>query len=181
MQEQLNFEFLNTIESNNKRLSFDEYGCLLALAGKSRSEDVFTRIGGAAFDPNNRVLGVAYNGLKPGQIMPDWMKLEENRPRKSDLFIHCESNLCAFLRVNECKTIYLTQSPCIKCCQQIAALNIERVVYLKEYKKCDKYKEFLTFHNIEFKELDTQSKGNILAYLQDSSNYEELYETNFPK
>jgi deoxycytidylate deaminase len=181
MQEQLNFEFLGTAKSNSKRLSFDEYGCLLALVGKSRSEDLFTRIGGAAFNSDNRVLGVAYNGLKPGQIMPDWMKLEENRPRKSDLFIHCESNLCALLTVNECKTIYLTQSPCIKCCQQIAALNIQRIVYLKEYQKCDKYKEFLTFHNIKFEELSGQGKNNIIVYIQNLANFEELYDTNWPK
>src|ERR1041384_4086615 len=142
------------------RLSFDEYGCLLALIGKCRSEDVFTRIGGAAFSNENRVLGVAYNGLKPGQIMPDWMRLEENRPKKSDLFIHCESNLCAFLTKGQCKTIFLTQSPCIKCCQNICALDIKRVVYLKEYKKCDKYKDFLDFHNIKYERLNKKSRTN---------------------
>lgn len=178
MKEQSSFGFLDGIESNNKRLTFDEYGCLLALVGKSRSEDYFTRIGGAAFDSSNRVLGVAYNGLKPGQKMPNWMKLEENRPLKSDLFIHCESNLCSLLTVNQCKTIYLTQSPCIKCCQNIAALNIQRVVYLKEYAKCDKYKQFLTFHNIKFERLSADSRCNIIKYIQNLGNFEELYDTN---
>lgn len=156
------------------RLSFDEYGCLLALVGKCRSEDFFTRIGGAAFNANHRVLGVAYNGLKPGQVMPEWMKLEENRDKKSDLFIHCESNLCALLTKGQCKTIYLTQSPCIKCCQNIAALDIQRVVYLKEYKRCNKFKDFLTFHHVDYQELINESKQKILEYLKDLKNFEEL-------
>lgn len=31
------------------RLSFEEFGILLALAASSRSEDIFTQVGGAAF------------------------------------------------------------------------------------------------------------------------------------
>lgn len=157
------------------RLSFDEYGILLALCAKSRSEDFFTRIGGAAFSHENRVLGVSYNGLKPGQVVPDWMKLEENRDKKSDFYIHCESNLCAFLTKDSCKTLFLTQSPCIKCCQNIAALNVQRVVYLKEYKKCNKYKEFLTFHGIEWGELSRESKDIVLNYIKNLKNFEELF------
>jgi len=158
----------------SNRLTFDEYGCLLALMAKSRSEDKFTRVGGAAFDYNNRVLGVSYNGLKSGHDLPDWMKLEENREKKSDLFIHCESNLCALLTKGQCKTIYLTLSPCIKCCQSVAALNIQRVVYLKEYEKCNKFKEFFDFHGIVYEELPIDSKDNIYNYLGDLHNVEEL-------
>jgi deoxycytidylate deaminase len=156
------------------RLTFDEYGCLLALMAKSRSEDEFTKIGGVALDKNGRVLGVSYNGLKSGQIMPDWMKLEENRERKSDLFIHCESNLCALLRKGECHTLCLTQSPCIKCCQQICALDIQKVVYLTEYKKCGKFKDFLNFHNIDYYELSRLSKDKILNYIRNQNSFPEL-------
>jgi dCMP deaminase len=156
------------------KLSWDEYGCFLALCGKSRSIDPHTRIGGCAINNENRVLGVSYNGLKSGVEMPEWMKLEENRERKSDLFIHCESNLCALLVKGQCKTIYLTQSPCIKCCQNIAALDVKRVVYLKEYKKCNKFKDFLSFHRIDFEELSNNSKNNILNYIKELNNFDEL-------
>jgi len=156
------------------RLSWDEYGCFLALVGKSRSIDPHTRIGGSAFSSENRVLGVSYNGLKSGMELPDWMTLEENRAKKGDLMLHCESNLCSLLTRNQCTTIYLTQSPCIKCCQNIAALNIQRVVYLKEYKNCGKFKEFLEFHRIQFEQLNSDSKKNILNYIKDTSNFDEL-------
>lgn len=156
------------------RLTFDEYGCLLALCGKSRSIDPHTRIGGSAFGFNNEVCGVAYNGLKPGADLEEWMKLEENREKKADLFIHCESNLCALLTRGKCRTIYLTQSPCIKCCQNIAALNIQRVVYIKEYKKCDKFKEFLSFHKVKFERLSKESRDKVFDYVKDLNNFEEL-------
>jgi deoxycytidylate deaminase len=149
----------------NERLTFDEYGCLLALMAKSRSEDPFTKVGGVALDINGRVLGASYNGLKSGQKMPEWMNRDENRERKSDLFIHCESNLCAQLRKGECYTICLTLSPCIKCCQSISVLDIRRVVYLQEYSKCVKFKDFLSFHDIEFLKLSKKGKNKISNYL----------------
>lgn len=158
----------------SERLSWNEYGCLLALMAKSRSPDIFTKIGGVALDINGRVLGASYNGLKSGVEMPEWMKLEENREIKSDLFIHCESNLCAQLLKGQCYTLCLTQSPCIKCCQQVCALDIKRVVYLQEYKKCNKFKDFLSFHQIEYQELTKESKLKILNYIKNMTNFKEL-------
>lgn len=156
------------------RLSRLEYGCYLALAAKSRSEDPFTKVGAVALSKDNRVLGTAYNGLKPGAKVEPWMLREENRARKSDLFIHAESNLCALLRKGECYTICLTQSPCIKCCQNIAALDIKTVVYLQEYTKCNLFKEFFSFHGVQYFELDPVSKNNIKQYIKDFSNFFEL-------
>ena len=151
------------------RLTFEEYGCLLALMAKSRSEDPHTRIGGVALNKNGRVLGASYNGLKPGATIPDWMYKEENRKKKSDFFIHCESNLCALLIKGECYTLCLTQSPCIKCCQNIAALDIQKVVYIKEYEKCKEFKEFFDFHKIKYEELSKPSKEKIMNYLKEIS------------
>lgn len=150
----------------DKRLSFDEYGCLLALSAKSRSEDKFTKVGGVGLDKYGRVLGVSYNGLKSGFKYPDWMDKDENRKTKSELMIHAESNLCSLLKRNDCHTICLTISPCVMCCQQICALNIKRVVYLKEYHSCKKFKEFFDFHKIEYKELNKKSKNKIKGYLE---------------
>lgn len=158
----------------SERLSWEEYGCLLALSAKSRSEDHFTKIGGVAFDKNHRVLGCSYNGLKSGREMPSWMKLKKNRQIKSDLFIHCESNLFAMIKKGECHSICLTQSPCIKCCQQIVALDVKLVIYLKEYQKCNKFKEFLDFHGIEYKQLSKKNKNNILKYIKNLNNFSEL-------
>lgn len=155
------------------RLSKEEYGCLLALAAKSRSEDPHTKIGAVALSADNRVLGTAYNGLKPGRYVEEWMTKEENREAKGDVFIHAEANLCALLRKGECHTICLTQSPCIKCCQNIAALDIVRVVYLKEY-SCKKFKNFFEFHGVEYFQLSFESKQRIADHIRNFSNFTEL-------
>jgi deoxycytidylate deaminase len=157
-----------------RRLTWDEYGCLLALIGKSRSEDPFTKVGGVALNKDGRVLGVSYNGLKSKVEIPDWMYSVENRERKSDFFIHSEANLCALLKKGECHTLCLTQSPCIKCCQNIAALDIKRIVYVKEYNNCNKFRDFLNFYTIEYQELTNDSKRNILNYLKNLNNFCEL-------
>ncbi len=158
------------------RLTFDEYGCLLALSAKSRAEDPFTRCAAVALDEKGNVLGSGYNGLKSGIEIPEWMKSEKNRARKTDLFIHAESNLCARLVRGQCHTICLNISPCIKCCQQIAALDIKRVIFVKEYEKCDKFKDFCNFHGIECQQLSKESKKNILDYITNMDNFKELYE-----
>jgi deoxycytidylate deaminase len=153
-----------------ERLTFDEYGCLLALMARSRSEDPFTKVGGVALNKEGRILGVSYNGLYSGMSLPDWMKKEENRDLKSDIFIHCESNLCAQITKDQCHTICLTISPCIKCCQNIAALNIKRVVYVSEYKKCNKFKKFFDFYGIEYYQLSEDQKNKIKKYILESVN-----------
>lgn len=155
------------------RLTFEEYGCLLALMAKGRSPDPHTKMGGVALDKNGRLLGASYNGLKSGVEIPEWMTKEENRELKGDFFIHAESNLCALLKKGECQTICLTQSPCIRCCQNIAALDIKKVVYIKEYHRCDKFKKFLDFHGIEYQELPLISKQKIVRYIF-SDIYHEL-------
>lgn len=156
-----------------ERMSFDEYGCFLAMAAKTRSEDPHTKVGAVAFSSDYRILGSAYNGLKPKAKIPEWMKDNEKRDKKGNLFIHAESNLCALLKKGECHTICITQSPCIKCCQTIAATGISKVVYLKEY-RCQEFKEFFDFHQIEYIELPPSSKQKILDYIKNLNNFSEL-------
>jgi len=155
------------------RLTKDEYGCLLALSASSRSEDYFTQVGGAAMTQDGRIIGLSYNGLKSGMIKPAWMDQEENRVEKGLHMLHAESNLGSLFRRDECHTVYLTISPCISCCSNLAALGIQRVVYINEYHRCNKFKEFFKFYNIEYKELNEQEKINIVNTL--SSLTKKLY------
>jgi len=148
-----------------QRFDFDEYGCLLALIAANRSEDVFTKTGCVALSKDGRVLGTAYNGLKSKSLMPSWMEEPELRSKKSLFFIHAESNLASFVKRGECHSLCLTMSPCIACCNIIAALDVKRVVFVKEYDKCDKYKEFLSFHSIYYKKLENCSVEKIKGYL----------------
>lgn len=156
------------------RLSLEEYGCLLALAGKSRSEDTFTHCSAVAIDKNKRIIGISYNGLKKGMPVPDWMRLEENRIEKSELYIHAEQNLFNLVKNEECDLLCLNISPCFNCSKIIVANNVRKVVYLKEYHRCDKFKKIFNFYNIEYLELPKISKDNIKKYILETSNFSEL-------
>jgi deoxycytidylate deaminase len=159
---------------DDTRLSIEEYGCMLSLIGKGRSEDCFTHTSGVAISKDKRILGISYNGLKAGMQIPNWMKLQENRAKKSDFYLHAEDNLFSLVKRGECDLLCLNISPCISCCRTIAANNVRRVVYLKEYHRCNKFKEFLAFYDIDYAELPIISKQNIRRYLLDDRNFEEL-------
>jgi len=148
------------------RLSFIEYGGLLALTSKARSEDPHTKVGACAMDYSNRIIATGYNGLSPNKKIPEWMFLEKNRHKKAELFIHAESNVCSLIKIGECRDLYITISPCIKCCQTIGAMQIKRVFYLEEYSKCSGFKDFFDFHNIEYNIISEDSRRNIQNFLK---------------
>lgn len=156
------------------RLTIEEYGCMLTLAGKSRAEDYFTHCGACALDKNKRVLGISYNGLKKGFDIPAWMKLSENRILKNKYTIHAENNLFAMVKKDECDILCLNLSPCFKCMSIIAANEVRRVVYLKEYHRDQEFKEFFDFYKIEYQELSKDSKDKIKHYITTQSNFPEL-------
>jgi deoxycytidylate deaminase len=156
------------------RLTIEEYGCLLSLIGKGRSEDPKTRVSAVAIAKDKRVIGISYNGLKSGIEVPTWMFIDENRIKKAEYFIHAEQNLFSLLKKDECDLLCLNLSCCIKCCQTVAAHNVKKVVYLQEYHGCNKFKEFFKFHTIDCHELSVEGKQNIKNYLTDMTNFKEL-------
>lgn len=158
----------------DERLTIEEYGCMLSLIGKGRSEDCFTRTSGVAISKDKRVLGISYNGLKSGMKVPTWMKDPNNRAEKSDYYLHAEDNLFSLIKKGECDLLCLNISPCISCCRTIAANEVKHVVYLKKYHRCDKFTEFFKFYGIDCREMSVTSKSNISRYLSRQSNFEEL-------
>ena len=79
------------------RINWDEYALSLAHVAKLRSEDPFRQVGACALDHENRVLGVAYNGLKSGTVVPEkfWSDRNKRRPYK----IHAEANLLSLFEI----------------------------------------------------------------------------------
>lgn len=151
------------------RLTKPEYACYIALGAASRSEDPFNMVGIAAFDENWNTLGTGTNGLKPGMKVLDWMFLEENRKKKSELFLHAESNL---FRVISDNPIYLgiTMSPCFACSKEIASKGVKEIFYLREYDKCNKFKEVFDFYGVKYTQLSTQSIQNIVNKMTEQLN-----------
>ena len=82
-----------------KRLPIPEYVMALAHVAALRSEDPYRKVGAAALDKDNRVIGTAYNGLFPGFTAPEgfW----DSREERQKYMLHAEINLCSLFKRGE--------------------------------------------------------------------------------
>ena len=152
------------------RLNLEEYGCLLTIAGKSRSEDNFTQVSVVGFDKNKRICGICYNGLDVGMTKPLWMDRQDMREKKSLFWHHAELNLLSLIKKDECKLVCCSISPCFACLKTLCAHGIKKIVYWDWYERFPKdqekdYYEYLKFYNIDCYELSKESKQRVKDYL----------------
>lgn len=134
------------------RPSWEEYAMCLAYSAKIRSEDPYRKVGACALSHDNRVLGIAYNGLSQDTVVTKefWKDRDKRRP----YMIHAESNLLSLVKRGECKTIAITCAPCTSCAALIAAHNIHNVIYSETYEKDPAGLDILKFHGISFSKID---------------------------
>jgi dCMP deaminase len=140
-----------------KRPSWEEYALALAETASMRSEDPYARVGACALDHNNRVLGVAYNGLAPGTTMSDyfWADRDGRRP----FVLHAETNLLSLFKRGEGRLIACTLLPCSCCARQIIAHGIKKVVYRDNYTKDMSALDIFKFYNIEIIQLHSKPQS----------------------
>jgi len=122
-------------ESSNSRLAIPEYVMALAHVASLRSEDPYRKVGAAALDHDNRVIGTAYNGLAPGYDAPEgfW----DDRDKRQKYMLHAEVNLCSLFKRGEARVIATTTMPCTACMQTLCAYGVEEIYYEEEYKVSD--------------------------------------------
>lgn len=145
------------------RLKFEEFGILLALTASSRSPDIFTKVGGVAFDKNKRILAVCYNGFAPGQeLSPEFLN---NREEKNKFVFHSEQNLLSQTKIGEVDTIFITHSPCENCARLIAANQVKNVIFLQEYHRESKFKEVFEFYDINWRQINKTELLTCLEFL----------------
>ena len=118
-----------------QRLSIPQYVMALAHVASLRSEDPFRKVGAAALDFDNRVIGTAYNGLAPGYDAPEgfW----EDRDKRQKYRRHAEGNLVSLCKRGEARVIATTTGPCTACMQTLCAYGVEEIYYAEEYKASD--------------------------------------------
>lgn len=117
------------------RLSIPEYAMALAHVASLRSEDPYRKVGAAALDADNRVIGTAYNGLAPGFNAPSdfW----NDREARQKFMLHAEVNLCSLFRRGEAKLVATTTMPCTACMQTLCAYGIREIYYRDVYQTSD--------------------------------------------
>ncbi len=113
------------------RLSIPEYVMALAHVAALRSEDPYRKVGAAALDADNRVIGTAYNGLYPGFDPPPgfW----QSREGRQKYMLHAEINLCSLFKRGEAKIVACTTMPCTSCMQALCAHGVKTIYYGETY------------------------------------------------
>ncbi len=114
-----------------ERLSIPEYAMALAYVASLRSEDPYRKVGAAALDYDNRVIGTAYNGLAPKYEAPEgfW----DDRDRRQKYMLHAEINLCSLMKRGQAKLVACTTQPCTSCMQALCAHGVKEVYYSEAY------------------------------------------------
>ena len=107
----------------------------LAQVAALRSEDPYRKVGAAALDADNRVIGTAYNGLAPGFDPPPgfW----NDRSGRQKFMLHAEINLCSLFRRGEARIVATTTMPCTACMQTLCSYGIEEIYYNEIYRESD--------------------------------------------
>jgi len=156
------------------RLTKSEYGCYLALAARSRSEDPHTQVGTVLFDEDWRTVSTGFNGFAPQLIPHD--DIIQNRPLKSDLINHAEINAILY---SSRQPYYacMVYSPCIHCAKTIAASKIKEIYFLKQYRKSNsetldvKYMDIFNFSGIKYNQLSIDSLNKILFWMDKDKQF----------
>jgi dCMP deaminase len=117
------------------RISFLKYGLEIAKVAALRSEDPKTKVGAVAFTKENRVVGIAYNGLMAGFETPEgfWDDREKNRK----YIVHAEQNLVSLFKRGEAETVFCTITPCNSCMMLLLAHGVKNIYYAGDYAKSE--------------------------------------------
>jgi dCMP deaminase len=134
------------------RISWNKYALNLAIEASKRSEDPYRKVGACALSFNNRVLGVAYNGLVSGKNVRKNFWKDRNQRRR--YMIHAETNLLSLFERGECRLIACTLLPCSYCARMICAWGIPEVIYKEEYDNDAEGLEIFKFYNVKVKKAD---------------------------
>ncbi|MEG0023782.1 MAG: deoxycytidylate deaminase [Akkermansia sp.] len=121
--------------NKTKRLPFPQYVMTLAHAAALRSEDPYRKVGAAALDKDNRVIGTSYNGLYPGFEATD--EFWASRDGRQKYMLHAEINLCSLFHRGEVSVVACTTMPCTSCMQALCAHGVKTIYYAEPYAKSE--------------------------------------------
>jgi dCMP deaminase len=142
------------------RLSIPQYAMALAHVASLRSEDPYRKVGAAALDFDNRVIGTAYNGLAPGFNPPPgfW----DDRESRQKFMLHAEVNLCSLFRRGEAKIVATTTMPCTACMQTLCAYGIKEI-YFKEVYHVSDAPEIAALYNVRLEQVPDFPVAGVIA------------------
>lgn len=117
----------------SKVINWDQYFMGVAKLSAFRSKDPNTQVGACVVSPNNKIVGVGYNGLPWGCDDSDfpWDKRDGGLyDSKYAYVVHAELNaiLNSVQSLQGCR-IYVSLFPCHECAKAIIQSGIKKIIY----------------------------------------------------
>jgi dCMP deaminase len=128
-------------EKRTDYISWDDYFMGIAVLSSFRSKDPNSQVGACIVSPENKIVGIGYNGFPIGcddDELPWAREAESPLDTKYPYVCHAEMNAIMNKHAMElagCR-IYTTLFPCNECTKLIIQSGIRRIIYLS-----DKYHE----------------------------------------
>lgn len=120
-------------------LDWDTYFMSLAFLTAQRSKDPKTQVGACIVNPENKIVGVGYNGMPIGcsdDALPWGREGDSESETKYPYVCHAEMN--AVLNKNSADvkgcTMYVSLFPCNECTKIIIQSGIKKIVYFSKKK-----------------------------------------------
>ena len=117
-------------------INWDEYFMGVAKLSAFRSKDPNTKVGACIVTPDQRIVGVGYNGFPKGCEDDEfpWVNKGEFTETKYPYVVHAELNAILNYRGGslEGAKIYVTLFPCNECAKAIIQCGIKEVFYLSD-------------------------------------------------
>lgn len=109
----------------------------IALLSAKRSKDPNTQVGACIVTPENKIVGIGYNGFptKCDESQLPWERTAASiLDTKYPYVIHAELNAILNSNIKELKDcrLYVTLHPCNECAKIIIQSGINEVIYLNE-------------------------------------------------
>ena len=116
-------------------ISWKEYFMNIAILSAQRSKDPSTQVGACIVNPDNKIVGVGYNGFPNGcsdSLLP-WSRDKKPLDSKYLYVVHAEANaiMNSTKSLQDC-TLYCTLFPCNECGKLIIQSGIKKVYALDD-------------------------------------------------
>ena len=153
-------------------LSWDEYFMAVALLSGLRSKDPNTQVGACVANPQNKIVGVGYNGFPWGcsdDELP-WTRDGNFLDTKYPYVCHAELNAVLNSITADLKEarIYVALFPCNECTKVIIQCGIREIIYLSDkYKDTDSVrasKTMLNRANIPYRQFFPDRESILLQF-----------------
>ncbi|MBN3293237.1 DCTD deaminase, partial [Polypterus senegalus] len=118
-------------------LEWPEYFMAVAFLSAQRSKDPSSQVGACIVNPENKIVGIGYNGMPNGcddDLLP-WARTASNKLDTKYPYV-CHAELNSIMNKNSADvkgcTMYVALFPCNECAKLIIQAGIKDVIYMSD-------------------------------------------------